>query len=97
MVIFYFLNLNFLLILNYISVYREELYEPLIKSLQCLCKKESIILLGLTRLYAKPSFFHLLRLHGFKYTMIPMEALPENYYSKTAGSDVGLFLCTLVN
>lgn len=81
----------------YYSVYREELYEPLVKSLQLLCKKDSVIFLGLTRLYAKPSFFRLLRLYGFKYTMIPMEALPEAYYSQTAGSDVGLFVCSLVD
>jgi hypothetical protein len=78
-----------------LSVYREELYEPLIQSLKLLCHKESIILLGLTRSFAKPSFFSVMRSHGLNYSMIPMEALPQTYYSETAGSNVGLFVCTL--
>lgn len=77
------------------SVYREELYEPLIRSLKLLCHQDSVILLGLTRSFAKPHFFRLMRSHGLKYTMVPMEALPETYYSETAGSNVGLFVCTL--
>jgi hypothetical protein len=78
-----------------LSVYREELYEPLINSLKLLCHEESVILLGLTRSFAKPNFFHLMRAHGLRYTMVPMEALPVSYYSDTAGSNVGLFIGTI--
>jgi hypothetical protein len=76
-------------------VYREELYEPLIECLKLLCHEESVILLGLTRSFAKPDFFHLMRAHGLRYTMVPMEALPASYYTETAGSNVGLFLGTI--
>jgi hypothetical protein len=78
-----------------VSVYREELYEPLIECLKLLCHEESVILLGLTRSFAKPDFFHLMRAHGLRYTMVPMEALPASYYTETAGSNVGLFLGTI--
>jgi hypothetical protein len=78
-----------------LSVYREELYEPLIECLKLLCHEESVILLGLTRSFAKPDFFHLMRAHGLRYTMVPMEALPASYYTETAGSNVGLFLGTI--
>mmetsp|Transcript_1939 Transcript_1939/g.3081 ORF Transcript_1939/g.3081 Transcript_1939/m.3081 type:complete len:214 (+) Transcript_1939:71-712(+) len=86
---------SFDVILVFECVYREELYLPLIESLKSLSHPGTVIMLGLTRLFAKPLFFKLLRSNGFYYSMVPQQALPSDYSSESSGSDVGLFMCTL--
>lgn len=78
-------------------VYNEDLYLPLIDSLDRLSKSNSIIFLGLTRLFAKPIFFSLLARKNFKFTMLPESSLPEQYSDEFSGRDVGLFVVTRCN
>ena len=75
-------------------VYNEDLYLPLIHTLDRICLENSIIFLGLTRLFAKQKFFALLTESGFKYTMIPERSLPEQYADEFSDRDVGLFVVT---
>ena len=42
------------------SVYNESLYAPLISSIDICCHDQSVVFLGLTRLFAKPTFFKML-------------------------------------
>lgn len=72
-------------------VYNEELYQPLIDSLYISSNKDTTIFLGLTRLFAKPKFFRLLK-KSFKYRMIPKESFPNRYWDENSDSDVGLFI-----
>ena len=68
------------------------MFQPLINALRASSDENTLIFLGLTRLFAKPKFFTLLRENGFHYTMIPKESLPENYWDENSDSDVGLFI-----
>jgi hypothetical protein len=74
------------------SVYKVELYGLLVTALNAVAHENTVIFLGLTRLFAKPRFFELLVQGGFKYTMVPQECMPPQYGSETNGRDVGLFI-----
>ena len=80
-------------ILVFECVYNESLYDPLIQTLDKLFASESSVgFLGLTRLFAKPSFFDKLAAAGFVYTLVPEDSLPDKYSSDLAYRDVGLFV-----
>jgi hypothetical protein len=83
---------KFDIVLAFECVYNEDLYAPLINALKISCHKASIVFLGLTRLFAKPSFFQMLLDNGFVYTMIPQESAPLEYRNETNGRDIGLFV-----
>jgi hypothetical protein len=76
----------------YYSVYREELYDPLIRALDVVSHEQTVIFLGLTRIFAKPLFFERLRAGGFDYTLVPHECAPKQYRSETNNRDIGLFI-----
>jgi predicted nicotinamide N-methyase len=82
------------IVLAFECVYNEELYEPFIAALESTTDENSIIFIGLTRTFSKPLFFETLRAHGFKYTLLPQEALPADYRNESSGRDVGMFLCS---
>lgn len=88
------LNRKFDVIIAFECVYNELLYEPFIKSLAAVSTCNSIIFLGLTRLFARPAFFHLLICYGFDYMLIPQDKMPQDYHRETTGRDVGLFVIT---
>lgn len=73
-------------------VYREDLYQPLIDAIVRVSKPESLIFLGLTRLFAQQSFFQKLRRVGLTYKKIPDHALPAVLRKDSATADCGLLL-----
>ena len=79
-------------VLIFECVYNSDLYIPLINAIDDISNMSTIIFLGLTRLFAKPTFFQLLRDRGFKYTMIPEESLPAEYGAEFIDNNVGLFV-----
>ena len=69
--------LNGLLIfIAHCSVYREDLYVPLIRTILGHMHASSLLILGLTRAFTKASFFTLISAHGLRYTRISEEHLP---------------------
>ena len=84
-------------VLIFECVYNESLYDPLIQSLDQLFSETTVGFLGLTRLFAKPSFFDKLLNAGFVYTMVPEESLPAKYSDDLAYRDVGLFVVRRVS
>jgi SAM-dependent methyltransferase len=86
---------SFDIIFAFECVYKEELYVPFINALLESSHSSTVIFLGLTRIFAKPLFFDVLKSSGFVYTMVPQEALPEGFGNDTTGRDVGLFIVTL--
>jgi len=83
---------TFDIILALECVYREDLYQPLIDTLLRLSTKQTLIFLGLTRLFAKPVFFDLLHASGIYYTRLPEHSLPEALRRDVNTSDCGLLL-----
>ena len=83
---------KFDIVLAFECVYKEELYEPLINTLLEVSHNDSIIFLGLTRLFAKRQFFEKLLVAGLTYTLIPQEVLPREFQADTNMRDVGLFV-----
>ena len=73
------------------SVYHEDLYQPLIDSMIACSTPDSIILLGLTRDFMKPSFFDRLRVY-FDYSMIPHRSIRND----DEHSNIGIFVCKLL-
>ena len=73
-------------------VYREDLYQPLIDTILHLSTKQTLIFLGLTRLFARPVFFDLLHAHGIYYTRLPEHSLPANLRRDVNTSDCGLLM-----
>ena len=73
-------------------VYKEGLYSPLIDALVHCLRPGGVILLGLTRQFAKPLFFQKLVQRGLQYCLIPHESLPAACVSSTGGNDCGLFV-----
>ena len=79
------------IILIFECVYNNDLYEPLIQALDRLSDKNTMAILGLTRLFARPKFFSLLKSYGYKYTMLPELSLPLSYTDAFNDRDVGIF------
>ncbi len=83
------------IILAFECVYKESLYEPFIKTLDALCHSKSLIFLGMTRNFMRPKFFKLLREHGYIYTLIPQNNIPNiEYRSNGSLRDTGLLICS---
>lgn len=60
----------------YCSVYRVDLYAPLIDAYEQYHRdSDSVFILGITRDFAKQSFFPLLTARGYSYRKIPVAAL----------------------
>jgi len=83
---------TFDIILALECVYREDLYQPLIDTIRRLSTKETLVFLGLTRLFAKPVFFDLLHAQGIYYTRLPEHSLPATLRRDANTSDCGLLL-----
>ena len=79
------------IILIFECVYNESLYNPLLSCIDKICKDDGVIFLGLTRLFAKPSFFTKLKNRGYQFTMFPEISLPGMYSNQYVNRDVGLF------
>lgn len=75
-------------------VYREDLYAPLIETFKNTAHDDTVILLGVTRLFAKRVFFKMLLDSGFEYSKVPYNALPKSIVSDTSAQDLGLFVVT---
>lgn len=73
-------------------VYSESLYEALVGSFDRLCTEKTIVFLGLTRLFAKPFFFSLLKRRGYLYTLIPENFMPPTYCDDNTNRDIGLLV-----
>lgn len=83
------------IILAFECVYKESLYEPFIKTLDALCHDKSLIFLGMTRNFMRSKFFKLLREHGYIYTLIPQNNIPNiEYRSNGSLRDTGLLICS---
>ena len=75
------------------SVYREDLYLPLILTILKYSHVHTVTYLGLTKQFMSPSFFECLRSHGLLYRMIP-HAVIKSYAADQDAVDenIGLFL-----
>ncbi|CEG44827.1 Putative N2,N2-dimethylguanosine tRNA methyltransferase [Plasmopara halstedii] len=67
--------------------YLQELYDPLLHTINHLATSRTLILLGLNRVDTSHAFFQQLEQNGFEYYKIPDFKLPKNYW----GRDFGLF------
>jgi hypothetical protein len=83
---------KFDIILALECVYREDLYQPLVDTILRCSTKETIIFLGLTRLFAKPCFFDMLHSNGIYFTRLPEQALPLVLRNDNSTADCGLLL-----
>lgn len=68
--------------------YREELYKPLIASLERLSHSKTVFLLGVTMHDTRPKFFHLLRDAGFRYERLGEHLMEAEF----RGTIFGLFM-----
>ena len=69
------------------SVYREELYMPLIESMRACSSSKTTLILGMTREFTTPLFFKKLG-QFFTYNLL-FTPDPDN-------SNIGLFVCYLI-
>eukprot|EP00644_Phytophthora_capsici_P000465 jgi/Phyca11/13746/fgenesh1_pg.PHYCAscaffold_4_\ len=67
--------------------YLQELYDPLLHTMNRLATSRTLILLGLNRADTRLTFFRQLERDGFEYYKIPDLKLPQEYW----GRDFGLF------
>jgi len=75
-------------------VYKNELYEPFIKTIDTLSNNNTIIFLGLTRNFqnVRQMFWDILRKYKFHFMMIPQESLPSEYHDEMNCRDCGIFV-----
>mmetsp|Transcript_7641 Transcript_7641/g.10843 ORF Transcript_7641/g.10843 Transcript_7641/m.10843 type:complete len:128 (-) Transcript_7641:350-733(-) len=71
-------------------VYREDLYQPLISAILKYIHSRSVVFLGMTKQFTKPSFFELLVSSGLCYRMIPFEYLCKS--NDNLADNIGLFV-----
>lgn len=76
-------------------VYKEALYGALLDAIARCSSRHTVTFLGLTRQFAKASFFALCAERGLLYTLVPHEALPEGCGDDTGGRDCGLLVLRL--
>lgn len=78
------------------SVYRRELFLPLIRTLEkkSHASKSTVIILGITRDFANEYFFTLLLQHGYKYRKLPQSAfsLSDEQRQKFDVNRIGILL-----
>jgi hypothetical protein len=68
------------------SVYKEDLYTPLVHTLLDLMHADSICFLGSTKQFTTPVFFQLLTRHGLVYKKIPHGSMPSS------DENIGIFV-----
>jgi hypothetical protein len=68
------------------SVYREDLYTPLVRTLLDLMHANSICFLGSTKQFTTPVFFQLLTRHGLVYKKIPHGSM------SSSDENIGIFV-----
>lgn len=68
--------------------YREELYSPLISTLEKFCHSKTVFLLGITMHDTKPKFFHMLKEAGFRYERLGDHLMEAEF----RGTTFGLFM-----
>lgn len=78
-------NIDFDLIIGSDVAYREELYDPLIASLQHFVQANTIVLLGVTMADTKAIFFDHLQKAGFRYEKLADCLMPVNFRGTTFG------------
>ena len=78
------------------SVYKEELFIPLIDTLEAKGHENSIAILGITRAFAKESFVDMLRARGFRYKKIPTSSmiLSPNHSAAHDLSEIAIIIIT---
>ncbi len=79
-------------------MYKEQWYEPFLKTLVTLASPHSLIILGMTRDFLKPSFFALLEeKYGMQCVLCPQEATTGDSYllNNSTALDTGIFFCKL--
>ncbi len=67
------------------SVYREDLYLPLIRAIKQQSHKNTLCFLGSTRQFTKPSFFHMLEQNGLGYKKLPVGLLESSVLDESIG------------
>eukprot|EP01031_Cornospumella_fuschlensis_P026954 gene26954-32568_t len=70
-------------------LYREFLYEPLIKTMLNYSHEHGIMILGVTRAFVKSSFFDLLQKYGLSFRKLPAEMLGRHM---PYDASIGLFV-----
>jgi len=75
-------------------VYKDELFEHFIKTMNTLSTNNTLIFLGLTRNFqnGKQIFWEILKNYNFYYTMIPQESLPIEYHNEMNCRDCSIFV-----
>ena len=67
------------------SVYREDLYLPLIRAIKQQSHKQTLCFLGSTRQFTKPLFFHMLEQNGLGYKKLPVGLLQASVLDESIG------------
>ena len=75
-------------------VYKDELFEIFIKTMDALSNNDTVIFLGLTRNFqnGKQVFWEILKRYDFQYIMIPQDNLPFEYHNEMNCRDCSIFL-----
>lgn len=68
------------------SVYREDLYTPLVRTLLDLMHSDSICFLGSTKQFTTPVFFQLVNKYGLVYKKMPHGSMPSS------DENIGIFV-----
>ena len=67
------------------SVYREDLYLPLIETIKQQSHRSTLCFLGSTRQFTKPLFFHLLEKNGLAYKKLPSNLIADGVLDNSIG------------
>ena len=75
-------------------VYKTELFEVFIQTMDTLSNDNTVIFLGLTRNFqnGKSTFWDILRRYKFHYMMIPQQSLPIEYHNEMNYRDCSIFI-----
>lgn len=68
-----------------LSVYREDLYLPLIQSIKLQSHRNTLCFIGCTRQFTKPLFFQMLEVHGLAYKKLPSGVLADGQLDESIG------------
>ncbi len=82
-----------MIVLN--SVYRENLYEPLIRTIEAKSHSNTKIFLGMTRAFVSPKFFQLLEKHNFVYRKVSKQMIEHSRLHNKRKHDttlIGIFM-----
>jgi len=76
---------SFDLIVGSDVAYREDLYDPLICTLNKICRIDTVVLLGVTMADTRPIFFDMLQRHGFMYLKLSERLVDAEFRGNTFG------------